>query len=137
MNLLRIAVAFFFAALSTATTASSTKESFSGRWDWTDAPDLRTFSIDFIQKGKQIVGQYCALSQSGNRTDCDDKRNPNIHGKLDRAGRSALIVFSSFLGGENGKATLKMTEGHLIWQIKKNPTGGEFYAPRDALLSRN
>lgn len=107
---------------------------FAGEWDWKDSPSTMTFSIDIKQQGKRLQGQYCAVAQNGNKTDCDDESNPNIDGLIDDSGKSAIVNFSSFFGAKNGRAALKMSDGHLIWHILKNPIEGEFYAPKDAIL---
>jgi hypothetical protein len=111
-------------------------QSLTGKWDWSDAPNSRTFSIEIKQWGKKIEGQYCAVAQNGNRVDCDDERNPNIKGMIDGAGRPATVEFSSFFGAQDGKATLTLEKNRLIWHVIKIPVGGEFYAPNDAVLDR-
>jgi len=110
--------------------------SFDGVWEWNAAPSTKTFSIELKQHGRIVQGQYCAVAQNGNRTDCDDEENLNIKGTIDRAGQSATVHFSSFFGAENGKAQIKIQNDHLFWHIKKNPDNGEFYAPSDAVLDR-
>ncbi|WP_133662352.1 hypothetical protein [Paraburkholderia sp. BL10I2N1] len=108
--------------------------SFNGEWNWNDVPISRTFSVDLKQHGRKLRGQYCAVAQNGNRVDCDDEENSNIEGDIDAAGQSAIVSLSSFFWGEKWKGE---ADGHLIWHIIKNPTGGEFYAPRDAILDRH
>lgn len=114
---------------------ASPADPFSGEWDWNNAPNAMTFSIDLKQQGGKLQGQYCAVAQNGNKTDCDDEKNPNIYGIVDSTGKSAIVNFSSFFGAQNGKAMLKVTDGHLVWHIMKAPNGGEFYAPKDAILA--
>ncbi|WP_133300346.1 hypothetical protein [Paraburkholderia lacunae] len=137
MRTLKTTIALAFIAVTTICNASPTKTSLSGEWDWADAPESRTFSIDLKLNGNQIVGQYCAVAQSGNKTDCDDEKNPNLHGELDRAGRSAAVEFTSFFGAKKGKAVLKISKGRLIWHVTQDPVDGEFYAPRDAVMDRH
>lgn len=93
-----------------------------------------TFSIDLRKQGNRLRGRYCAVSQNGNRTDCDDEANPIIGGVIDDDGKTSVVNFSSFFGEKNGEAVLKIIDGHLIWHIVRNPSGGEFYAPKDAIL---
>ncbi|WP_156437143.1 hypothetical protein [Burkholderia sp. RF2-non_BP3] len=109
-------------------------DSFSGEWDWVDAPDTMTFSIDLTQNGTKLYGQYCAVAQNGNKVDCDGKADANINGIVDIAGRSAIVNFSSFFGARNGKASLNISNGRLVWHIVKIPADGEFYAPKKAIL---
>lgn len=125
------ALIFFFHSMS------AFSHSFNGEWDWNDAPSSRTFSVSIKQDGRKLHGQYCAVAQNGNRTDCDDEENPNIDGSIDATGQSAIVTFSSFFNAKNGKAELRMRDGHLSWHIIKKPTGGEFYAPRDAVLDKH
>lgn len=121
--------------LSVAGYASPVAPLFLGEWDWNDAPSTTTFSIDIKQHGNELIGQYCAVAQNGNKIDCDDEENPNIDGVVDSAGKSAIVSFSSFFGAKNGRATIKISGGHLIWHIVKKPSEGEFYAPKDAILT--
>ncbi|NIE55017.1 MULTISPECIES: hypothetical protein [unclassified Burkholderia] len=123
-----------FAAISMSGCASPADQ-LSGEWDWDNAPSTMTFSIDLKQQGGKLKGQYCAVAQNGKKTDCDDESNPNIYGIVDGVGKSAVVNFSSFFGAKNGKATLKIIDGHLVWHIIKSPFGGEFYAPKDAVLT--
>lgn len=108
---------------------------FVGKWGWNNSPSTMTFSIDLKKHGKKLQGQYCAVAQNGNKTDCNDETSPNIDGVIDETGKSAIVNFSSFFGAKNGKAVLKINDGHLIWHIVRNPSEGEFYAPKDAILA--
>ncbi|WP_162601022.1 hypothetical protein [Paraburkholderia sp. C35] len=112
-------------------------QSFSGEWDWNNAPSSRAFSLALAQRENHINGQYCAVAQNGNKTDCDDEKNENITGDISGNGQFATVSFSSFFGAANGKAELRMRDGHLIWNITRMPNGGEFYAPKDAVLDRH
>ncbi|WP_175946517.1 hypothetical protein [Burkholderia pyrrocinia] len=93
------------------------------------------FSIDLKQKDGKLQGRYCAVTQNGNKADCDDEKNPYIDGIVDSTGKLAIVNFSSLFGAQNGKAMLKLNGGHLIWYIIKAPDDGEFYAPKDAVLT--
>lgn len=137
MKILKVAIAFFLVTMTEIANASPLMKSFSGEWDWTDAPDSQTFSMKLKIQGNQLVGQYCAVSQNGQKTDCDDEKNPNIHGELDKYGRSVFVEFSSFFGAKKGDAVLKFNKERLIWHVTKNPVGGDFYAPEDAVLDRH
>ena len=116
--------------LLTPTMARAT--SFSGLWNWSAAPQSKAFSIDLKQDGKKIYGQYCAISLNGARIDCDDKDNPNIRGQIDSSGKLATVEFSSYFGARQGRATMRINKGRMIWKITIDPHGGDFYAPRDA-----
>ncbi|MEM5293752.1 hypothetical protein VSR82_05350 [Burkholderia sp. JPY481] len=111
-------------------------DSFSGLWDWNDAPGPSTFSIKLKEQGRVLRGQYCAVAQNGNKIDCDDEQNANIEGHVDAAGQSAVVRFSSFFGAKSGKAQLKIDDGRLVWHIIKKPVEGEVYAPKHAVLDR-
>lgn len=117
MKRIRAMIAIFFMVIAKVCNASATMKSLSGTWDWADSPESRAFSIDLKQHGSQISRQYCAVAQNGRKTDCDDEKNPNLHGALDRTGQSAVVGFTSFFGAENGKAVMRIIEGRLIWHI--------------------
>ncbi|MBN3759476.1 hypothetical protein G3O01_01390 [Burkholderia sp. Ac-20365] len=123
------------ASISASTVAYA--HSFEGAWDWNGAPSTKAFSIELTQRGNVLQGQYCAIARNGNRVDCDNERMPNIDGVVDRAGKSAEINFSSFFGGEGGKAKIRIQNDKLIWHVTKNPENGEFFAPIDAILDRH
>jgi len=114
---------------------ASPADPFAGEWDWNDSPDTMTFSIDIKQQDNKLQGQYCAVTQNGNKTDCDDETNPNINGVIDRTGKSATVKFDSFFGAKNGRAVLEISDGRLIWHVIRNPSDGEFYAPEYAVLT--
>jgi hypothetical protein len=137
MKMIRNIIVACFLLPCTLAGGASLSGAFSGEWDWNDAPESRTFSLKIEQQGNRIKGQYCAVSQNGNKIDCDDEDNQNINGATDVAGTSAVVEFSSFFGATKGRAMLKISNGRLSWRILKNPTGGEFYAPMAAVLDRS
>jgi hypothetical protein len=122
-----------FLLIGHANAASST-QTFTGMWTWNKAPSSESFSLDLKQTGKQLEGQYCAVARNGNRVDCDDERNPNLNGTLTASGDAVIVRFSSFFGAKGGRAELRKNSGHLIWHILEAPHGGEFWAPKDAIL---
>jgi hypothetical protein len=135
-ELKRFVLGCVFAGISVAGCASPANE-FSGEWGWNNASGTMTFSIDLKQRGDKLLGQYCAVAQNGNKTDCDDEENPNISGIIDNTGKSATVNFFSFFGAKNGKAIIKVSDGRLVWHIVKKPSQGEFYAPKDAIMEPN
>ena|ERR1700742_1201813 len=114
--------------------AALATQNFTGMWTWSKAPSSASFSLDLRQTGRQLDGQYCAVAQNGNRVDCDDERNPNVKGTLTTSGDAVIVKFSSFFGATGGRAELRKSSGHLIWHILEAPHGGEFWAPKDAIL---
>ncbi|MGU7839183.1 hypothetical protein ACV22V_06900 [Burkholderia sp. AW33-5] len=121
--------------MTSACGCASSTDFFVGEWGWNNSPDTMTFSIEIKQQGKNLQGQYCAVAQNGRKMDCDDATNPNIDGVIDGTAKSANVIFSSFFGAKNGKAVMKISDGHLIWHIVRNPSEGEFYAPKNAILA--
>lgn len=117
--------------------SAPSRQEFSGDWIWLVAPKSRTFSIKLRQTGRDVRGQYCAIVQNGNRIDCDDEENPNIYGVTNSSGTAAIVEFSSFFGATKGKSQLKVVKGQLVWHVESAPSGGAYYAPRDAVLVRS
>jgi hypothetical protein len=116
--------------------SSSRPWNWTGTWDWNAAPSTATFSISITQHDGKLTGQYCAVALNGNKIDCSDKLDaPNIKFISNKNGR-VVVEFSSFFDAKNGLAELNMKDGHLIWHVIKDPMGGEFFAPHDAVLDR-
>lgn len=135
MRFLKIFCIFCFCFLiGCANAAALPMKNFTGRWTWNNAPASESFSLDLKQAGKRLDGQYCAVAQNGNRVDCDDERSPNLTGTLTTNGEVVIVKFSSFFGAKDGRAELRKSGGHLIWHILEAPHGGEFWAPKDAIL---
>lgn len=109
---------------------------FSGTWEWEDAPQARFFSIKLRQRGKQLTGQYCAVAQGGNRIDCDNGGDRNIRGVVNADGVQAMATFSSFFGAEDGAAIISLSGDKIKWRIIKDPVGGDFFAPHEAVMMR-
>lgn len=96
---IRVTIAGYLLLASTISSGESCKQTFTGTWDWTTSPQSRTFSIKLKQQGDKISGQYCAVAQNGNRVDCDDEDNSNIHGRIEVGAMSATVDFFVFLWG--------------------------------------
>ncbi|MBB3213807.1 hypothetical protein FHW67_003108 [Herbaspirillum sp. Sphag1AN] len=133
MKMVKVLITLLFWITAIAI-ASPVVVPLSGDWEWLNAPESQTFSIHLEQHGRNLIGQYCAVTQSGNKIDCDADKNPNIHGMLDETGTIAVVDFSSFFGGDNGKASLNFDGKSLMWHITRQPVDGQSYAPTAATL---
>jgi hypothetical protein len=109
---------------------------FSGTWEWEDAPQARSFSIKLRQHGQRLFGQYCAVAQGGNRIDCDNGGDRNIRGIVNADGVQAMARFSSFFGAKDGAAIISLSGDKIKWRIIKDPVGGDFFAPHEAVMMR-
>lgn len=134
MDFLKLFCIAGFCFLIGRVNAASSMQNFTGIWTWNKAPLSESFLLDLRQTGKRLDGRYCAVAQNGNRIDCDDERNPNLKGTVTTSGDAVIVKFSSFFGAKDGKAELRRSSGHLIWHILEAPHGGEFWAPKDAIL---
>lgn len=84
MKIVKMFMTFFLLVMASAIAiASPVVVPLSGDWEWVNAPESQTFSIHLAQHGRNLIGQYCAVTQSGNKIDCDADKNPNTHGVLD------------------------------------------------------
>lgn len=110
-------------------------DKYSGDWEWNEAPESRTFSVDLKCVQGTIVDQYCAVAQSGARIDCSDQGERNLFGSPEPQGDSAMVRFFSFFGAMGGKAVISNKNNRLVWQVIKEPIG-EHYAPKAAELRR-
>lgn len=108
-------------------------ENFSGKWQG-ESGTSSTFTLVLKQNAQTLTGSYCYITQHGNRIDCPEQDEDNLHGSV--KGNRAHIVFDSSFGGINGQATLILQDGMMTWQLEKEPVKGEYYAPESYTLSR-
>ncbi|QXE07346.1 hypothetical protein BJG93_36390 (plasmid) [Paraburkholderia sprentiae WSM5005] len=111
----------------------------SGSWTATENPfgkaePMSVFDLKLHIIAGVVRGQYCYVTQYGNKIDCDPSDNENISGFI--SGSKARVTFFSFFGGTNGVAEITMAGGRLTWRVVKSPDG-EFYGPLRATLSRS
>lgn len=104
---------------------------YSGEWSGQNVIDgstTSTLTLDIEQNGNKLRGQYCYVSQGGNRIDCPEKGINNLRGVLN--GTTAQINFDSTFGGKNGQAVIKLNGNSMEWNFLKKPEGGGFYTPK-------
>jgi hypothetical protein len=112
-------------------------DGFTGQWSGENVvndQNSSTLTLDIIQKGDVINGQYCYVTQNGNRIDCPDDDTINLHGKV--KGSSSIINFDSSFGAKNGKAKITIDDNKMKWEILIKPEGGRFYAPEKYDLTK-
>jgi hypothetical protein len=136
---------FSIVALSGLTISSApwAKESgFSGSWEYVEhvngsSKPFLVFEIRLKETTNGFVtGSYCSITQSGSRIDCSTDDTENISGHISESGRNAEVNFYSFFGAKDGAAILGRDRSVLTWRVTRNPTGGFFYGPFSATLSR-
>lgn len=87
------------------------------------------------QNGNGIKGQYCYITQNGNRIDCPADNTNNLSGIIN--GSVAEISFDSAFGGKSGKSTLTINDKEMRWTLLAEPKNGVFYAPTHYTLTRS
>lgn len=111
---------------------------FSGKWIGSindeDGMPYSNLSLKINQSGGKLNGSYCYVTQRGNRIDCPDDREDNLHGSV--SGDKANIFFNSTFGGKNGKAELSINQLGMMWKLVSDPIAGEFYAPKSFSLKK-
>jgi len=128
---------YFFVGVFLSFSTHAT-EIYSGEWvgeNKVDGTQVSSFTLDIEQNGTSLEGQYCYISQGGNRIDCPDKDVKNLHGTVNES--SAIIHFDSSFGGKNGQAVIKVSGSSMIWKLLKEPIDGNFYAPTDYKLLKD
>ncbi len=91
---------------------------------------IHQFNINIHQANQNISGEYCYISQYGNRIDCDN----TFHGKQ-ISPQHYQIHFDSSFGGRNGIAELSLTPSqHLTWTLIQAPQSGEYHIPQSSEL---
>ncbi|MDF7659601.1 hypothetical protein PUG81_11515 [Erwiniaceae bacterium L1_54_6] len=111
---------------------------FSGHWSGADSNDdgtpYSTLTLKIHQSGNRISGQYCFITQNGNRIDCPTDDEENLHGVI--KDNKAKVTFDSSFGGKGGVALLLLHDSKLSWHLKNEPQQGNFYAPDVYELTR-
>lgn len=132
MNISKFYFVFGLMAFSQSIYAT---EAYKGQWSGEEVVDgvtASTLTLDISQKGKVLQGQYCYVTQQGNRIDCPDKDTINLHGEVD--GKSSIIYFDSSFGAKNGSARITLDDKKMEWDLLEEPKGGGFYAPEKYIL---
>lgn len=116
------------------------QESMDGVWEEVvtregiDEPySVMTLELDVVDG--RISGRYCFVTRFGKKIDCDPSAGDNLRGLVDAAG-VATISFDSSFGAMDGKATLKLQDHSLYWDLASPPVGGDFFGPKQAQLTR-
>lgn len=105
-----------------------------GTWNWRSDDKSQEFTIKIKKvSNDSIFGQYCAVSNNGNKLDCDFDDINNIKGLI--IGNKIQITFNSFFGAKNGSAEITIFDKYIEWKVTKSPKG-EYYAPQSATLYR-
>jgi len=82
---------------------------------WEKIGKSNSFTIDLVQTDNHITGKYCFITNNGNRMDCAEKDDDNVHGDV-RNG-VADIKFESTFDGE-GTASAEIKNNKLIYTVK-------------------
>lgn len=92
---------------------------------------ISSFSLHVTEANQQITGEYCYISNYGNRIDCDNAFTGKKIGK-----NSYSVQFDSQFGGVNGRATLQLKQQKLYWTLVQAPQHGDYNIAQTAVLSK-
>ncbi|MEG6215075.1 hypothetical protein UXO42_07935 [Enterobacter quasihormaechei] len=120
----KLSVLFFTVGLYSS--QSLAQGVFSGQWSG-EEKNKSTLTLNLKQTGQEIQGNYCYITQGGNRIDCPLDNEINLKGRV--ANNNANIEFNSSFGGEKGRATLAVNGNEMMWSLITPPGKGEYYAP--------
>lgn len=93
-------------------------------------------TIKMVQNGNLIKAQYCAITRSGGKIDCENDPVNNITGTLKNG--KVTAEFFSFFGSPKDKGKVEITannDGTLTWKVKQFPEG-LFYGPSECILTK-
>jgi hypothetical protein len=102
---------------------------WSGTWKYIKkAPGAEVpeemLTIKMVQNRNLIKAQYCAITRSGGKIDCENDPVNNITGTLKNGKITA--EFFSFFGSPKDKGKVEITannDGTLTWKVKQFPEG--------------
>ncbi|WP_298319557.1 hypothetical protein [uncultured Aquimarina sp.] len=106
--------------------------SFLGKWENIDQTS-RIFTINLFKKDSKIVGNYCSITNNGNKIDCSVDDEQNLKAII--VDSILKVEFYSFFGGTNGVSEIELENENIIWTIVKSPVG-EFHCPMKDRLYR-
>ena len=114
-------------------------ENFTGRWQWEveNHEELGNafFTLNLVQDGDQIKGDYCAVALGGGRIDCGSKDDPcKVMGAV--TGNTAELKFFSCYASNYGRAEIGRVDDNLSWNVTKTPEGSGYWCPDKAELAR-
>jgi hypothetical protein len=118
----------------TSTIINQDNSEIIGTWHWRSEDKSKefTFKIKKIIKDT-LYAQYCAVSNNGNKLDCDFDDVNNLKGIIKN--NKIYLNFYSFFGAKNGKAEIEIHSNYLTWKIVKAPKG-DYYAPESVTLNK-
>ncbi len=114
---------------------------WSGKWIYSkknkdsDIPEQQ-FTLTIFQEGDNIKAQYCAIANSGGKIDCENEKEYNLIGKVEKG--KIVGQFYSFFGSSKDKGQFEITmvdENTISWKVITAPQG-IFYAPDNCLLKK-
>lgn len=123
-----------------------------GSWVFEDRSELgeygqpaAVFSIDLVEIADSVRGIYSAVTNFGNKIDCnpyDDEywngedNGCRMSGKVEN--NQLTVTFSTSWGGGDGKAVITLLdEDHIFWRVIKDPEGAfVFFGPYNVILSK-
>lgn len=132
----------FALALFLATFNSFAGEEIIGGWKGISNPQkkdppLSVMDIDFHKnKSNTTVGQYCYVTNYGNRTDCDPSEAENITNIKKISEHMYEADFVSFNDNVGGKVKIKIDNNKMFWVVTKYPKGDGYYGPQKYQLDK-
>lgn len=119
-------------------TAANASRRFEGTWKYVvmgeqGVPESQ-FTLTLHQEGNRVKGQYCAITQSGGKTDCDPDVIYNLTGTIHKG--KLIGKFYSFFGmpKDKGSFELSVLPGQRLQWTVTHPTKSVYYAPEHCVL---
>jgi hypothetical protein len=100
-----------------------------------DVPEEQ-LTITIIQEGNKMKAQYCAITNSGGKIDCESGNVYNMEGIVQD--KKITGRFYSFFGSTKDKGDFELimnNDASLTWKVKR-PPNGIFYAPDECILRK-
>ncbi|SFA39689.1 hypothetical protein SAMN04488511_101502 [Pedobacter suwonensis] len=119
-------------------TAATAPPRFEGTWkyvvmDEQGVPESQ-FTLTLHQEENRVKGQYCAITQSGGKTDCEPDVVYNLQGTIQKG--KLIGRFYSFFGMPKDKGSFELSflpGQRLQWKVT-HPTKSVYYAPEHCVL---
>ncbi|MHC5352250.1 hypothetical protein [Metapseudomonas furukawaii] len=135
----RIFLSLFLLLSQACAVAETGYSEFSGNWiavqggSSNDGTPYSTFEVSLSVEEEKIIGSYCYVTRYGAKIDCDPEEE-NIYGVINAKTGVATVDFNSSFGAKGGVANLSIRDNVLVWQVIRQPIGGEYYGPNFSTL---
>lgn len=122
-----------FALFNTISSHAATSQNIEGQWTYSSPSE--TLELRIIQSGNKVKGNYCAVTQNGNKIDCYENSNEfNLEGELN-GNKFKIIARGLYDPDAEASLDIETIETNKItWKVEHK--AGNIFIPANVVLTR-